>query len=445
MSSEVIRNQFQNMALDQLREKYLIRKEVGRNQASSLYQAVEIANGRTVALKVFRRKFSADPRFALNFRRHMRKVFELDNENLVSILDYGMADGIYYIASEWVNGQDLGAYLEKSGPLSELQAIAIASQVCQALGVVHNNGLLHLNLKPENILLTSQGRVKLSDIGLSGLISESGLSRTHVMMGRYHYIAPEQVSGQEPTPKSDIYSLGILLFEMLTGQFPFDARDVWDVLRMHVENAPPSIDQNLSKVSGSLAKIVQQTLQKSPEMRYPSAAALNAALTTVLIGSIPTQDDFGLASAAGLWGSLQYRIKRLKAFLQRPAPFHILGKSFPFGWLLLVQFGISFLIAFGFLSAVFANRSQDQANRSQGQEMSVPAAGTPILQKTIRQKNLLKKPHGSQMLPSVPQDALPVVERKPRLPGTAILPSSGLFVSLPQPTNLLGHRLRRGC
>jgi serine/threonine protein kinase len=404
MSIDPIRDQIQGLAFDQLTKKYPFMQEIGRNQVSSLYQAVELASGRRIALKVFRRKFSDDPRFALNFRNHMRTIFRIESEHLVSVFDYGMADGRYYIASEWIDGQSLSGYLAKAGSLSELQAIATTSQVCQALDVIHHNSLLHQNLKPENILLTSEGRVKLSDAGLSGLISESGLSRTHIMLGRYHYISPEQVSGQDLTPASDIYSLGVVLYEMLTGQFPFDSRDVWTVLRMHAESEPPSVNQSNTKISGSLAKIVRRALQKSPSMRFASASDMNTALTTALLDSVPSRDDVDSSSATVNWGRLKYLAKCGIAFLRRPASIPIVGKQYSFGIVLLAQLMVSFLLTFLFLTSVFMISRQIQNSWSVTQESVDPTGGSQFLQKSIAKTRLLKRPQGSLGNLAAPQE-----------------------------------------
>ena len=376
-------------AFDQLGEAYLIKQEIGRSQAASLYQAVERVSGRPVALKVFRRKFSADPRFALNFRDLMRRVFALEHEYLASIWDYGMVEGVYYIASERVIGQNLGAYLAKAGSVSELQAIAISSQVCQALEEVHRHDLLHQNLKPENILLTQQGKIKLTDVGLSGLMSESGITRTHVMQGRYHYIAPEQVNGQEPTPASDLYSLGVILYEMLTGSYPFDSRDVWDVLRMHVEVAPAPLDRNLPAVSNTLVNVVQQSLQKPPELRFQSAGAMNTALTSVLLDNAAAPYDPGAAYSGDIWSSLQRSLTRMFNFLHRPAPFRVLGRLVSFGWVLLAQFAVTFLLAFLFLNAVISLNNQVQGNRSVSQQ-TVSAPDPISMTKSLIKTGLTK-------------------------------------------------------
>lgn len=433
MVYDPIRNQIQDLAFDQLANTYLIKQEMSRSQASSLYQAEEIAGGRMIALKVFRRKFSADPRFALNFRNHMRTIFRIESEYLVSVLDYGMADGRYYISSEWIDGQSVNAYMAKVGTFSELQAIAIVSQVCQALDVIHHNGLLHQNLKPHNILLTSDGRVKLSDTGLSGLISESGLSRTHIMLGRYHYISPEQVIGQDLTPESDLYSLGVVMYEMLTGQVPFDSRDVWKVLRLHVESEPPPLSQSTAKVSGSLATIVWRALRKSPELRFSSANEMNAALTAVLMNSIPTQDALDSTSTTAIRGHWKHLTNRGKDFLQRPGPIQFLGKQQAFGFVLLAQFIVSFLLAFLFLTSVFLISRQIQDRLNMAQESVGPAVGFHLLQKSMQKTKLLKQPQSSWGNPMSSQQIATFLRSFPDNAGSY----SSLVVSLPEPANCL--------
>ena len=334
-------------------ERYLLQQEIGRSQAASLYRAEDNASNRLVAVKVFRRRFSADPRFAIHFREYMRAVFGIENEYLVSILDYGMADGRYFIATEWVAGQDLGAYLAESGPLSAIQAIAIASQVCTALDVIHRSGLLHKNLKPQNILLSSAGGVKVCDVGLSDLISETGLSRTHVMVSRFHYISPEQVHGQAVGPASDLYSLGILLFEMLANRLPFESRDAWEVLRMHAEAEPPALSSSsakapaAAKISASLSAVVLRAMQKDPADRFGSALEMKEALTAVFAHSVPAPGaayPSNGARSASAWLASVFR--RARRFLVRRVRIPVIGMQVPFGILLILQFGASFVLAF---------------------------------------------------------------------------------------------------
>jgi serine/threonine protein kinase len=352
MTTSPTRDQFLDQPTsNQFGENFRLEREIGRSQAASLYRAAEIASGRPVAVKIFRRRFSADPRFAIHFREFMKAIFGVENEHLVTILDYGMADGRYFIASEWVDGQDLGAYQAEYGPLTAIQAIAIASQVCTALDVVHRSGLLHRNLKPQNILLSSAGGVKVSDSGLSDLISETGLSRTHVMVSRFHYISPEQVRSQAVGPESDLYSLGILLYEMLTTRLPFESRDAWEVLRMHAEADPPALNPAMAKIPAPLAAVVLRALQKEPADRFRSAQEMKEALTAVFANSVPAPQAPNSSLGARSWtGWLAQAFYRLWRFLRRPVNLPLFDLKVPFWILLVIQLFASFTLAFAFFS-----------------------------------------------------------------------------------------------
>jgi serine/threonine protein kinase len=219
-------------------ERFVLQAEISRGSATSIYRAIDRHSGRTVALRVFNQRIQADPRFAIRFRQRMLAIAGMDHENLVAVLDYGVLDGRSFIAMEWISGVDLRTYLVEHGPLSGGLAAWIALKVCAALDAVHRSGLDHRGIKPQNVLLTASGEVKVSDVGLNGLYSESGLSRTNVMAAGIGFMSPEQARGEDVGPQSDIYSLGVLLFEMLTNRLPFESKDAWEVLRMHANEQP---------------------------------------------------------------------------------------------------------------------------------------------------------------------------------------------------------------
>jgi serine/threonine-protein kinase len=271
---------------------------------------------------------------------------------LITILDYGLLQGSYYIIMEWVEGVDVSSYLIDHGPLSPWWAATIARQVCCALEAVHRAGLVHRAVKPQNILFTARGEVKVTDVGMNRLISETGLSRTNVMLGGVGYISPEQARAEPVGPASDIYSLGITLFEMLTGRLPFISTDAWTLVRLHTAGTPPSLRAANPKVPGDLEAVVRRALEKTPERRYASAGEMEAALATVQTSGSLSQSESGSAGvSAGLRGglaSLRWHIPvdALMSMLMIRIPLGFLGLNLPFVLLLFFQFLVSFSLAF---------------------------------------------------------------------------------------------------
>jgi serine/threonine-protein kinase len=335
--------------------KYRLGEEIHRGLAASIYQGSDLESGQPVAIKVFREHYSADPRFVIRFREHLRILAGLADENLVALLDYGVSECGYYIAMEWVEGVDLGTYLAEHGALSPWWAATVARQACAALEAVHQAGLVHRGIKSQNILLTAEGRVKVSDVGMSGLISETGLSRTNVMLGSVGYISPEQARAEPPGPSSDIYSMGVVLFEMLTGRLPFVTSDAWSLVRLHAESTAPSPKTFNPQTPGDLTEIVRRALEKTPERRYARAGEMEAALATVLIsGSLSPVEGSAAGGKAARGGWIRFlqeltRPKVLKSLLAYPVWVGLVNWSLPFGVILALQFLASFLIALAFL------------------------------------------------------------------------------------------------
>jgi serine/threonine protein kinase len=330
-----------------LGDRYVLQAEIARGNATSIYRALDRESGRTVALRVFNQRFQADPRFVIRFRQRMLAIAAISHENLVDIFDYGVLDGRYFIAMEWVSGVDLRTYLVEHGPLSTGLAAWIAIKVCAALEAVHRNGLAHRGIKPQNILLSGSGAIKVSDVGLSRLYSESGLSRTNVMVEGVGFMSPEQVYGEEVGPPSDIYSLGVLLYEMLANRLPFESKDAWEVLRMHVNEQPPTPRRFNSAISPELATVILTALQKDPARRYTSAQEMAQAL-------LPFQDGEQLQLpalvAAGIDRGLLARLKHyphlyaIAKLISGPAPEPL--HNLPFWMLLAVFFAIGLAASF---------------------------------------------------------------------------------------------------
>jgi len=331
--------------------KYHLIDEIHRGQSASVYRGENIETGEPVAAKVFHERYERDPRFAVRFREHLRALSGLRHENLITILDYGMFQGSYYIIMEWVQGVDMSNYIIDHGPLSPWWATSIARQVCCALEAVHRAGLVHRAVKPQNILLTAQGEVKVTDVGMNGLISETGLSRTNVMLGGVGYISPEQARAESVGPASDIYSLGITLFEMLTGRLPFISTDAWTLVRLHAAGTPPSLRAANPKLPEDLETVVRRALEKTPERRYASAGEMEAALAAVQTsGSLSKGESGSAGGSAGPRGWLtslrrHVPVDATMSLLTSRIPLGFLGLNLPFVFLLFFQFLVSFLLA----------------------------------------------------------------------------------------------------
>lgn len=333
-------------------DRYHPEVEVSRGPAASVYRALDTRSNRTVAIKVFRERYRADPRFAIRFRKHLKTLAQLAHENLVEILDYGRDHDRYYIVMEWVEGMDLGSYIAEYGLLEPALAVHFSRQVCNALIVVHECGLIHRDIKPGNILIQPNGRIKLSDAGLNELLSETGLSKTNVMLGGVGYLSPEQALGKNLTPAADLYSLGVTLFEMLTARLPFESNSAWAMVSMHASQEPPSPQQLSPQVPETLAALVTRSLQKDPSDRFDNPAEMDAALTKL---------QESMSEYAFEAGGLQRRDRNipwfsdlrelldpeiLKHLMWTPVQVKIAQRAVPFGVIMAVMFGIAFLLTF---------------------------------------------------------------------------------------------------
>lgn len=354
-----------------LENRYRLVTKIGRGPMATVYQAVDLESDQQVVVKVFQSRFQTYPGFALRFRKHLKVLVEIDHENLLTILDYGLVDGDYYLVMEELHGLTLRTVIAEQGTMSPSQAVHISQQICAAMNVLHKQGLVHRDLKPENVLLLPDGQIKVTDAGLISLLSETGLSKTDVMLAGVGYISPEQARGKPVGPASDIYNMGILLFEMLTGRLPFESSDAWKVVNMHAQEPPPSAHDINPKVPIGLSRIVDQALQKESSGRFTSATEMEMALA-----ELPHREGFW-------WHRLPARIKSSEGFSLQPllasfrqyAPLRnrqlgptiaaTLRRNPPSRRVLAVHYLASFLIAFAilfFLSGHLLDGTSQAAN-----------------------------------------------------------------------------------
>ena len=267
-------------------DRYEILGKIGSGGMSDVYKAKDHKLNRFVAIKVLKPEFSEDRSFVTKFRVEAQSAAGLIHANIVNVYDVGDEDGIYYIVMELVEGITLKKYIEKKGRLGVREAVSIAIQVAQGIEAAHNHHIVHRDIKPQNIIISKEGKVKVTDFGIARAATSNTINSN--AMGSVHYISPEQARGGYSDEKSDIYSFGIMLYEMLTGRVPFEGDTTVSVALQHIQDDIVSPAKLVPGIPVSVEKIVLKCTQKSPDRRYHSMAALIADLKKALMS--PDED-----------------------------------------------------------------------------------------------------------------------------------------------------------
>ncbi|MFZ9833525.1 MAG: Stk1 family PASTA domain-containing Ser/Thr kinase [Ilumatobacteraceae bacterium] len=255
-------------------DRYEIGKRIGRGGMAEIFQARDILLDRPVAMKVLFPEFATDPAFVERFRREAQAAANLNHPNIVAVYDWGKVNNTYYIAMEYVNGRTLADILKQSGTLTPMQVCDVMSEVASALISAHQNGVIHRDIKPGNILVSTTGRVKVADFGIARALGagvEQGLTQTGAVMGTATYFSPEQAQGASTDQRSDIYSLGVVMYEMLSGVPPFTGENAVAIAYKQVHERAMPLDQRLTSAPPEVAAIVAKCMEKSPDDRYSSA------------------------------------------------------------------------------------------------------------------------------------------------------------------------------
>jgi len=268
-----------------LNSRYELEQLIGTGGMADVYRARDNLLGRTVAVKILHPQFAKDPVFIERFRQEAQAAANLNQSNIVNVFDWGIEDSTYYIVMEYVQGRDLKSIIVQGGPLMPERAVEIAMAICLALDTASAHGIVHRDIKPQNIIVTGDGQIKVMDFGIARTAGGSAMTQTGTIMGTAQYISPEQAQGRPADPRSDLYSLGIVLYEMLTGKVPFNGENPVAIAYKHVREDPLAPSLLNPDISPELEAVVMKALAKNPENRYQSAMEMRSDLERCLEGA----------------------------------------------------------------------------------------------------------------------------------------------------------------
>jgi eukaryotic-like serine/threonine-protein kinase len=263
-------------------DRYALEELVGHGGMSSVYKAKDSLLERHVALKILHDQYSADDDFVERFKREARSVAQLQHPNIVTVIDRGEENGRQFIVFEYIDGENLKELVVRKGRLEVRDALEIAVEVARGLAFAHEQGLVHRDVKPQNILLNGDGRAKVTDFGIARTVDVDGMTQTGTVLGTSNYIAPEQASGQRVDAHSDVYALGVVLYELLAGEVPFPGESFVAVAMKHMHEPAPNLLDVRKDVPLRVAAAVDRALEKDPEQRFPTMDAFAAELEACL-------------------------------------------------------------------------------------------------------------------------------------------------------------------
>ncbi len=265
-----------------INDRYEIIKSIGEGGMANVYLAHDLILDRDVAIKVLRGDLAGDEKFVRRFQREALAASSLSHPNIVEMYDVGEDGGSYYIVMEYINGKTLKQLIKKRGALSLSETVDIMLQLTDGVDHAHASYIIHRDLKPQNIMIQDNGAVKITDFGIAMALNNTQLTQTNSVMGSVHYLPPEQASGKGATVKSDIYSLGIMLFELLTGTLPFKGENAVEIAFKQIKDDIPSVRDINPEIPQSLENVVLKATAKNPKNRYASAKEMHDDLETVL-------------------------------------------------------------------------------------------------------------------------------------------------------------------
>lgn len=262
-----------------LNDRYQLLERLGSGGMAEVYRARDVVLDRYVAIKVLREDYSDNEGFQSQFRLEARAAANLSHPNIVTVHDFGFADHLLYIVMEYIPGKDLKQLIRERGRFTVQDGIPLLTQACAGIGYAHRAGLVHCDVKPHNMLVAPDGRLKVTDFGIArALATIAPTERTDVVWGSPLYFAPEQAAGEAPTPASDVYSLGVVLYEVLSGTPPFTASSADELARLHISARPVPIREYIPDIPSTLEEIIMKVISKEPSARYRTADQLGRVL-----------------------------------------------------------------------------------------------------------------------------------------------------------------------
>jgi serine/threonine-protein kinase len=298
-----------------LNGRYRLQARIGSGGMSTVYRALDETLQRQVAVKLMNREVSTDSDELERFRREARAVAQLSHPHIVGVIDAGEDEGRPYIVFEYVEGETLKDRIRRAGRLPVAEAVAYAIEIARALGAAHARHIVHRDVKPQNVLIDEEGSAKVTDFGIARTLDEEGLTADGRVLGTTDYVSPEQALGRAVTGQSDLYSLGVVLYEMLTGEVPFKGENQVAVAMKHVREQMPDLQSKRPEISAALAAVVDRATAKHQQDRYINDAEMIADLEDVL--AIET------SRAGGATGEVTAVLRTLPAQAQRRIPFRV--------------------------------------------------------------------------------------------------------------------------
>lgn len=265
-----------------INDRYEVIRSIGEGGMANVYLGYDTILDRNVAIKVLRGDLANDEKFVRRFQREALSASSLAHPNIVEMYDVGEDDGTYYIVMEYVDGKTLKQLLKKRGSLTLSEAIDIMSQLTDGMAHAHDSYIIHRDLKPQNIMIKDDGQIKITDFGIAMALNSTQLTQTNSVMGSVHYLPPEQASGKGCTIKSDIYSMGIIFYELLSGSLPFRGDNAVEIALKHMREPLPSLREENPSIPQSIENIIRKATAKNPKNRYDSARSMHEDLLTAL-------------------------------------------------------------------------------------------------------------------------------------------------------------------